>query len=81
MAPVTLSAGMSFASLLVASQVPAAQALDNGVGRVPIMGWSSWYGFTSNINEDLIKGVRGKCESGPALWVWRRGTRGVYVCG
>lgn len=25
-------------------------ALDNGL-IVPPMGWSSWYGFTSNINE------------------------------
>ena len=44
-------------TLLLGSLLPA-HALNNGVGRVPIMGWSSWYGFTSNINETLVKGVR-----------------------
>ena len=31
-------------------------ALDNGF-RTPPMGWSSWYGYTSNIDEALIKGI------------------------
>ena len=31
-------------------------ALDNGL-RVPPMGWSSWYGFTSNINETLFREI------------------------
>jgi alpha-galactosidase len=32
----------------------AATALDNGF-RVPPMGWSSWYGFTSNIDELMLR--------------------------
>ncbi len=31
-------------------------ALDNGI-RLPPLGWSSWYGYTSNIDEALIKGI------------------------
>ena len=31
-----------------------ATGLDNGL-RVPPMGWSSWYGFTSHINETLFR--------------------------
>jgi len=34
---------------------PAAQALDNGTGRVPPMGWNSWNTFGCNINETLIR--------------------------
>ena len=33
----------------------AAQALDNGVGRTPPMGWNSWNTFGCNINETLIR--------------------------
>jgi alpha-galactosidase len=33
-----------------------AVALDNGF-RLPAMGWSSWYGFTSNINEQLVRDI------------------------
>lgn len=32
-----------------------AQALDNGVGRTPPMGWNSWNTFGCNINETLIR--------------------------
>ena len=32
-------------------------SLNNGAGLVPPLGWSSWYGFTSNINEDLLLGI------------------------
>ena len=32
----------------------AALGLDNGL-RLPPMGWSSWYGFTSHIDEALIR--------------------------
>src|SRR6187549_459155 len=35
----------------------AAQALDNGVGRTPPMGWNSWNTFGCNINESLIRGM------------------------
>jgi alpha-galactosidase len=34
---------------------PAAQALENGVARVPPMGWNSWNSFGCNINETLIR--------------------------
>lgn len=34
--------------------IGGAAALDNGL-RVPPMGWSSWYGFTSHINETLFR--------------------------
>ena len=37
------------ALLALALALPRAAALDNGF-RVPAMGWSSWYGFTNNIN-------------------------------
>jgi alpha-galactosidase len=40
---------------LASALLSAAHAIDNGVGRVPVMGWSSWYGFTSNINEGLVQ--------------------------
>jgi alpha-galactosidase len=32
-----------------------AQALDNGVGRTPPMGWNTWNTFGCNINETLIR--------------------------
>ena len=39
-------------------------ALDNGL-RVPPMGWSSWYGFTSNIDEVMLRGMAdGMVDSG-----------------
>jgi alpha-galactosidase len=36
-------------------RAPAAQALDNGTGRVPPMGWNTWNTFGCNINETLIR--------------------------
>jgi len=39
----------------LAAQAPAAQALENGTGRTPPMGWNSWNTFACNINETLIK--------------------------
>ena len=32
-----------------------AAALDNGLGRVPAMGWNTWNKFACDISEDLIK--------------------------
>ncbi|MFI5843045.1 glycoside hydrolase family 27 protein [Catenuloplanes sp. NPDC051500] len=51
-----LAAGVLLLSA-TASAVAAtpAQALDNGVGRVPPMGWNSWNTFGCNINETLIR--------------------------
>jgi alpha-galactosidase len=33
----------------------ASWAYDNGVGRLPNMGWNPWNSFGCNVNEDLIK--------------------------
>ncbi|WP_187281481.1 ricin-type beta-trefoil lectin domain protein [Nonomuraea sp. C10] len=42
---------------LVVALTPAtqAQALENGVGRTPPMGWNTWNTFGCNINETLIR--------------------------
>ena len=41
------------AALVAALLVESSHALDNGL-IVPPMGWSSWYGFTQNINESMV---------------------------
>jgi alpha-galactosidase len=46
----TLAAG----AVALTSATPA-QALDNGVGRTPPMGWNTWNTFGCNINEALIR--------------------------
>jgi alpha-galactosidase len=52
--------------------VAAAAALDNGL-RVPPMGWSSWYGFTSHINETLFRETGdGLVSSGLADVGWNK---------
>ncbi|MEV4349286.1 ricin-type beta-trefoil lectin domain protein [Actinoplanes sp. NPDC049596] len=50
-----LLAGMLLAVTVFSA--PAAQALDNGVGRTPPMGWNSWNTFGCNISESLIRGM------------------------
>lgn len=40
--------------VLFAIVVMPVAALDNGL-RVPPLGWSSWYGFTQNINETMLR--------------------------
>eukprot|EP00039_Didymoeca_costata_P029529 m.25051 g.25051 ORF g.25051 m.25051 type:complete len:553 (+) comp7669_c0_seq3:40-1698(+) len=45
---------VSMACILGATLFPTSQALDNGL-IVPPMGWSSWYGFTQNINETMLR--------------------------
>lgn len=53
-----LSAGLlALVGTLAILSVPGAQALDNGVGRTPPMGWNSWNTFGCNINETLIRQV------------------------
>ena len=48
------------------TKVKVANGLDNGI-RTPPMGWSSWYGFTTHISEDLIVDqARGMVQSGLA---------------
>ncbi|MER5642972.1 lectin [Streptosporangium sp. NPDC002524] len=48
---------MAAAVLAMVAVTPAtqAQALENGVGRTPPMGWNTWNTFGCNINETLIK--------------------------
>lgn len=54
--------GAAIACMVVSALVGAATwvgpvaALDNGF-RVPPMGWSSWYGFTSHINETMLEAM------------------------
>ena len=35
--------------------LPLAAALDNGVGRTPPLGWSSWNHFAAHISSDILK--------------------------
>ena len=51
-----LAAGLLLLSgtAFVAAAAPA-QALENGVGRTPPMGWNSWNTFGCSINETLIR--------------------------
>ncbi|WP_229691233.1 glycoside hydrolase family 27 protein, partial [Sphaerisporangium melleum] len=43
------------AAVVVTTGAAPAQALENGVGRTPPMGWNSWNTFGCNISESLIK--------------------------
>ena len=40
--------------------LPTILALDNGLGRVPPMGWNSWNKFQCDIHEDLVKDAANK---------------------
>ncbi|KAK0202017.1 glycoside hydrolase family 27 protein [Desarmillaria ectypa] len=42
------------AILAFVSSVPSSVALDNGVGRLPFMGWNTWNAYFCNINESLV---------------------------
>ncbi|WP_329082401.1 MULTISPECIES: glycoside hydrolase family 27 protein [unclassified Streptosporangium] len=48
---------LTAAVLAMVAVIPAvpAQALNNGVGRTPPMGWNTWNTFGCNINETLIR--------------------------
>lgn len=48
---------LTFSWMVVGMQCAAyfAAALENGVGRVPAMGWNSWNTFRCEITEDVIK--------------------------
>ncbi|WP_374272811.1 ricin-type beta-trefoil lectin domain protein [Actinoplanes sp. M2I2] len=53
-----LAAGLLLLSgTAFAATATPAQALDNGVGRTPPMGWNSWNTFFCDINESLIRGM------------------------
>jgi len=41
-----------------------AHALDNGVARKPPMGWMSWMYYTTDISEDIVKGVADELVAG-----------------
>jgi alpha-galactosidase len=51
------SALLAFAAFAAVLSAESAQALENGVGRTPPMGWNSWNTFGCNINETLIHQV------------------------
>jgi alpha-galactosidase len=48
---------LAFAVTAAIPFTQSAQALENGVGRTPPMGWNSWNTFGCNINETLIRQV------------------------
>nr|WP_221379287.1 ricin-type beta-trefoil lectin domain protein [Actinoplanes polyasparticus] len=52
-----LAAGLLLLGTMTVATASPAQALDNGVGRTPPMGWNSWNTFFCNINESLIRGM------------------------
>ncbi|AQZ63369.1 Alpha-galactosidase precursor [[Actinomadura] parvosata subsp. kistnae] len=50
-----LSLAAALLVLTTGAVASPAQALENGVGRTPPMGWNTWNTFGCNINETLIK--------------------------
>ena len=52
----TFSTATVVRNLALACMGTGALALDNGY-RLPPMGWSSWYGFTQNIDEGMVRGM------------------------
>lgn len=51
---------MTIRVLAILLVLPTILALDNGLGRVPPMGWNSWNKFHCNIHEDLVKDAANK---------------------
>eukprot|EP00041_Stephanoeca_diplocostata_P017026 m.338804 g.338804 ORF g.338804 m.338804 type:complete len:572 (-) comp20567_c0_seq8:94-1809(-) len=73
MCPTTV--GIFVLAVVQFTHVVEVSALDNGL-RVPPMGWSSWYGFTQNIDEGMIRDMAdGMVSSGlhavgyDAIWI------------
>ena len=54
MAALRLLASQLLAALLLAASCQRAGALDNGAGRLPALGWSSWNLLGNRVNEALI---------------------------
>jgi alpha-N-acetylgalactosaminidase len=52
------------AAALLAALARPARALDNGLVRTPPLGWMSWMYYTTDINEDIIKGVADEMVAG-----------------
>ncbi len=44
-----------FISIIFLSLLSLISSADNGLGKTPPMGWTSWNHFQCNINEELIK--------------------------
>ena len=44
-------------TLAVTAVSPVVDALDNGLGRTPPLGWSSWNYFANHVNETVIMDV------------------------
>ena len=51
-----MASGVSRLLLTLAILSPA-RALDNGAGRVPVLGWSSWNWYLKEINETAVEDV------------------------
>ena len=52
------------ALLCCAALVSCCQASDNGLVRTPPLGWMSWMYYTTDITEEIIKGVADELVSG-----------------
>ena len=50
------------AALLSGAAPRAALALDNGLGRVPAMGYNSWYDLTGDLNETVLMATADKIK-------------------
>merc|ERR1712157_590186 len=74
-------------SLLLLLSVPVALALDNGLARLPPMGWRSWEAFYGSITEAKMKSVmdalvdrsRGIDAEGVACTVGTDGCTGISL--
>jgi hypothetical protein len=55
-----IGSGIILAFISVCLLCEISVALNNGLGRTPQMGWSSWNHFHCNISEELIKSTADK---------------------
>lgn len=44
-----------FVSFAIA--LPLSNAIDNGLGRTPPMGWRSWNLYGGDVNQELLQGI------------------------
>eukprot|EP00037_Helgoeca_nana_P036832 m.13274 g.13274 ORF g.13274 m.13274 type:complete len:443 (-) comp8055_c0_seq2:384-1712(-) len=68
-----VAAALVCASLF--NTIHLSESLDNGLVRTPPLGWMSWMYYTTDINEDIIKGVADEMVAGGYRDVGYR-----YVC-
>ena len=45
---------MQLTALIAAATICAVEAIDNGLGLTPPMGWRSWNAYNSRVNQDLM---------------------------